>query len=778
VCPLKNLRPSPVRRNGEDGDLVSYRQVFERLARNGSSVPREVLSFLGKVYLRGYLNAILAETNPDRVWPYWLERQLDFHSPCYLPRGLPALAVNLTGVNWTAIGAPDFEHEAVIDPRGLLTPVPAGWSLDAFLHDENGVLIPARLRADAVSQEALDNTPVITTRYRWFGLTLERTAFAVCFDGCPVAVEQVAIHNGLAARACRFYYAVRPYNPEGFSPIWEITCSNRQVLVNGRVGVCFGVAPNLFAAADENEDDPVVSFSQLTSRRRATSRIGLATGLAAYHLSLAPNTVATFTFFVPLAPVFPARTRAVAASFGANLLDQVRTYWATRKKEGLQLDVPDRRVQDCFEANKAYLLVLTGGESITPGPLTYHRFWFRDAAYMVEALMKVGYLAEAARIIAAYPRRQRRDGYFLGRNWEWDANGQAIRPMLEHFRLTGEQERLAALYPSIVRGITWIARTLEPDGLLPPGLSAEHLGPPARYYWDNFWALAGVGEGIRAARVLGRVKDAKRFADLYAALETAIRRHLEADAARLGRALMPAGPGQPFNPGAVGSLCSVYPLGLMDPCDLRVRSTVEELMTRWGEAGAYLHNITHGGINVYLSCHLAQCLLLAGEGDRAHAILRSLLELASPTFTWPEAVNPRTGGGCMGDGHHGWAAADWLLLLRNGLLYEAGDRVVVGAGVPLAWYTSGNGFEVRGAPTHFGRLDFAVEGRGTLVKLNLEPGWREAPACIEWRLPHPIAVLDGGGAVIAGGPRRVILSAAATRVTVKMVDPELPTHGH
>lgn len=59
----------------------------------------------------------------------------------------------------------------MVDPRGLLTPVPAGWSVDTFLHDENGALVPSRLPADAVSQEATDNVPIIVTRYRWSGLT-------------------------------------------------------------------------------------------------------------------------------------------------------------------------------------------------------------------------------------------------------------------------------------------------------------------------------------------------------------------------------------------------------------------------------------------------------------------------------------------------------------------------------------------------------------------------------------------------------------------------------
>ncbi|MGQ9711360.1 MAG: hypothetical protein ACUVRC_01610 [Desulfotomaculales bacterium] len=620
-------------RYGEKRDPLIYLRTLEKLGQGEASLPREVFSFVTKVYLRGYVNAVFAETKPDRVWPWWLERQLDPASPSYMPRGLPALAVNLTGVNWTAIGVPDFEHEAVVDPRGLLTPVPAGWSLDTFLHDENGALVPSRLPADAVSQEATDNVPIIVTCYRWSGLTLERSAFVTRLDGCPVAVELVVVRNGPAARACHLCYAVRPYNPEGFSPVWEIGYDDRRVIVNGRTGVMLDTAPDLFIAADESAEDPALGFPLNAKKQRTTSRTGLATGLAVYRLSLPANGAAAFAFTVPLVPLPAARTSAAPVFPSTGLLGRVRAYWAARKEQGLRLVLPGRRMQNCFEANKNYLLVLTDGESITPGPLTYHRFWFRDAAYMVEALMKVGHLAEATRIIAAYPRRQRRDGYFLGRNWEWDANGQAIRPMLEHFRLTGERERLAALYPSIVRGISWIARALGDDGLLPPGISAEHLGPPAQYYWDDFWALGGVAEAVRAARLLGREADGKRFADLYETLDAAIRRHLENDAARLGRPLMPAGPGQPFNPGAIGSLCCVYPLRLLDPRDPLVRGTVAALLTRWGWAGAYLHNIVHSGINVYLSCHLAQCLLLGGEGSKAWAILCALLELASPTFT-------------------------------------------------------------------------------------------------------------------------------------------------
>ena len=52
---------------------------------------------------------------------------------------------------------------------------------------------------------------------------------------------------------------------------------------------------------------------------------------------------------------------------------------------------------------------------------------------------------------------------------------------------------------SIKKAAQWICKKrLSADlkfphaGLLPSGFSAEHLGPNDFYYWDDFWAVAGL----------------------------------------------------------------------------------------------------------------------------------------------------------------------------------------------------------------------------------------------------------------------------------------------
>jgi hypothetical protein len=77
----------------------------------------------------------------------------------------------------------------------------------------------------------------------------------------------------------------------------------------------------------------------------------------------------------------------------------------------------------------------------------------------------------------------------------------------------------------------------------------------------------------------------------------------------------------------------------------------------------------------------------------------------------------------MGDGHHGWAAADFLNLVRNLLVREVDDGLVLLSVLPDEWV--GQPLEVHDAPTHHGRFSFAVRWHG------------ERPALL-WELqPHP-----------------------------------------
>jgi len=39
----------------------------------------------------------------------------------------------------------------------------------------------------------------------------------------------------------------------------------------------------------------------------------------------------------------------------------------------------------------------------------------------------------------------------------------------------------------------------------------------------------------------------------------------------------------------------------------------------------------------------------------------------------------------MGDGHHAWAAAEWVAILRNSFVCEENDRLIIGRGIRAEW---------------------------------------------------------------------------------------------
>ncbi len=65
----------------------------------------------------------------------------------------------------------------------------------------------------------------------------------------------------------------------------------------------------------------------------------------------------------------------------------------------------------------------------------------------------------------------------------------------------------------------------------------------------------------------------------------------------------------------------------------------------------------------------------------------------------------------MGDGHHGWAAADFLNFVRNVLVNDSRDgATTVISLLPPEWI--GREVEVQDAPTHAGRLSYRLSWDG------------------------------------------------------------------
>ncbi|MEQ8516750.1 MAG: hypothetical protein RIC38_14170, partial [Chromatocurvus sp.] len=436
--------------------------------------------------------------------------------------------------------------------------------------------------------------------------------------------------------------------------------------------------------------------------------------------------------------------------------------WAQERERACRLECPDPHYRFLYDAAITSLVLHSPGDAY-PGPYTYKRFWFRDAAFIINALLSVGLTDRGRRAIDCFFDSQTPLGYFRSQEGEWDSNGEVLWLLDRYRRFSGEAAPVAWRDP-IDRAARWISRKCLSDspptphaGLLPAGFSAEHLGPNDYYYWDDFWSVSG----LRAAAAMLEDSDAeaaRRCLDSAGRLDSAIVRSLASCEQRLGRPAMPAAPYRRLDAGAVGSIAAGYPLQLQDAQDPRLMDCVKYLRDECFVDGAFFQDMIHSGQNAYLTLQVAQVLLRAGD-PRYLELMDTVAGLASPTGQWPEAIHPQTGGGCMGDGHHVWASAEWVLMLRNCFLREEGDSLVLAGGIPSRWLASGEAMGFGPAPTVFGTVSVRLEpvGDGQLA-LSWDADWHAAP-------PRIVAALPGYRVSESGSDRLLLEPVAASGVS-------------
>ena len=752
-----------------DDDTIRHLSTFQRLGEHLEiQAPGEMLPIGARTVFRALRTRAASQLGTDWVWPYWIRRQIDPASPAFVPRGhLPFLS-NVTGRNWTMIGNVGSPYEAVVDARGLVSPWQDSWSLDWWIGAEDRWHVPSQ--EANVRQSLLDDSPVVETRMRVPGGDVIHRAYAVrataADGGGELAIVEVENDSAVPVALA---FAVRPYNGEGLSVIERIGLHGTTVTVDGRVALLLPRTPNAVAASTFHDGDCAqrVFAGDTEPAFPADLRDDAGMAQAAFVYPLPHRQ--TLRVALPLVP--EPRTRLEgrarrrvrnAPSFPEAVpsAEQVANGWRAHTDRGMRLVLPDARLQSAVDANRRYLLLFHDGDDITPGPRTYHRFWFRDAAYLLAALDRYGFHDEARQVLATFPSRQRSDGFFFSQRLEWDANGAALWALAHHWDLTRDRALLDEVLPSVVAGIQWIERKrrgrrrADPAlrGLLPAGISAEHLGPHDYFYWDDFWALAGLRDGARMLRAGGEDEAAGQATSFLQSMTADVQASIALAATRLGTDAVPAGPRRRIDPGVIGSLVAAWPLQLLPADDHRVRATLDVARERFCIDEAFYQGISHTGLGTYLTLQLAFVELLAGD-RRALDRLDWFLSNATPTWTWPEAIHPRVSGGCMGDGHHGWAAAELLSFVRAMLVRETEDGLALASMLPTSWY--GQGVEVHDAPTRFGTLSFAIRWHGDRPALlweldphddgaaivltcpGLDPSWRTTDARGEALLAAP-----------------------------------------
>ena len=678
--------------------------------------PLELLRAGVLFHARGLVNAKAIQHNLDWVWPYWVERQFNPDDPSFIPRAFSFSHINLTHRNWTAVGLPDLAVYPIVDPRGLVTPLHDGWSIDFWIVTDSGrCLLPSKLDDVRVVQRLqLEPTLMVTTACKENGLELNlATSMRRGDAGAPELLTEV---RAIADHAGWLVAAIRPYNPEGvqFVDRVELESSGNVLRVNGEASVKLSAQPDTLRMAHYAEGDVYLDLPGDGRRHEVKCEVGMATAAALFRLDAnqARGLVASVTLERDL------KGRA-----------DCKRSWQTATQGTAELRIPDERMRFLYDAAVRTLLLLSA-EDLVPGPYTYRRFWFRDACLMLHPLLAIGQAERAERIFATFPGRQSVSGYFHSQEGEWDSNGQVLWIAARMAEMTGRPPG-PAMERALLKGMRWLAgKRLPASGLLPAGFSAEHLGPNDFYYWDDFWAWGGLKAMAACWRRNGNTKAAAEAEGLSMEFARAIEASISAIPQSRAKRAVPAAPGRRLDAGAIGSMVADYPLQLYPPGESRLAATAKFLIDNCFHQGGFFQEMIHSGINAYLTLDLAQTLLRSGDPGFA-TLVRRVAELASPTGQWPEAIHPLTLGGCMGDGQHGWAAGEWIMMMRNCFVREEPDHLVIGSGILPEWLAGGGEIGFGPTLTAWGAVSVRLSGS----RLMLDAEWRESPTSIRIAVP-------------------------------------------
>lgn len=89
----------------------------------------------------------------------------------------------------------------------------------------------------------------------------------------------------------------------------------------------------------------------------------------------------------------------------------------------------------------------------------------------------------------------------------------------------------------------------------------------------------------------------------------------------------------------------------------------------------------------------------------------------------------------MGDGHHTWAAAEWIAMVRSCFVREEGTTLILGSGLPESWLSEDKNASFGPIQTRFGTVQVDVKKQEGMCHLSWRAEWRSSPTRIKVAIP-------------------------------------------
>lgn len=674
-------------------------------------------------------------------------------------------------LSWTCIGRPDDEHKSLVRQDGSLQ---YGWNRVIGFGLRHALQTP-RLEQRTESP----GSAVVVTKLDYGFATLELTAFAQEENGERTDVVLWELH---ASETCTgmlvgsLALTVDESDRGGLSRLMpEASCEIRAwkaPVPTEPVPVLLRSVPFALGVCEDYEH---VGRNVFCTEPEPVSPGGRLRGAV-------------------LIPLDHANVEGRDLKWCEQALASSRTFWAGYTFQSLALQVPDAGIQNLITASARNILqarvIKEGLPFYQVGPLVYRGLWVVDGHFMTEVARYLGQDREADLAWDALLKFRREDGSITIHPHHTKETGIALATLVRMTELSGNWERLREHW-DIVRGAIERIRLMREEanqlpanhpchGLLPESYGDGGIGGKRPEYTTSLWILAGLRQMAAAARRLGQ-EDAGVISGMYEDLLGDFRRHAQRHRVEPAGGIpylpMTMTPGEHnfglspeqsgghpkpwtlMGPGvATWALCqSIYPGEVFSPDDEIVRDLLGLNDVLDDEEGLPAETgwLPWRAVWTYHASFAAHVALYAGEPAKAVEYLYAMANHAAPTGVWREeqslASHPQSR--YVGDMPHNWASAEFIRLVRNLLVFEAGEDLHLLGGLPAQWIVPGRPVVVERTPTRFGPVSLRVEAEDSQVRVRIrrDLNWPWQPQRVLLHLPVEIAGIEFEGVLEPDG---------------------------
>ncbi len=675
------------------------------------------------------------------------------------------------------IGLPDTLDtlKTFVEAEGCFSPGFGTYGVYFWVYDRAGGCLLASTMDDAVCRHGLHKDGLLIPWIEWIAGSI-RVRLEICQvrrqlpNGQAHVVALRILLRNTDKRQGRFtlYAAIRPLGPAGFD-INEMALSGRDaLLVGGRTAILCNQRATSGGVMDRDAIGDLATSGRSPAGAHAKSATGDCSGALLYDVELAPGEAREYSF---VCPVLPGRRAArhkwadlgqeamvdVAPLYGANGLlqpdpgldyyrairvpdpfKQAEEFW--RDLTGrVEISVPDARWREAASAILAHASLCMNEGAPDVAVVNYNVF-NRDGAYMANIFQKAGMLSLAEAALDYFLANP-----FNGRAYpEADNPGQILWGLGQQWLFGHDRSWLARIYPSAAKiaamieyyrttpGPHWVdAKSLAFGDALPPSHRSE-LKPGRCDGQHPEYTEAFDISGLRAAAVLareaGRLEDAAKWT---AVADTLFENYRGLFGSRLAS--------------QYGSYSVLWPCELFSYSSAEARSQFAQIGARKPESWRYFPLATahqgllagnraagHGTLALHLEHEQMRGWFAFDEGGRSDSG-----GWHRARTTWP-CNKEKPGENLSVAMPHGWAIAEFWLLMRDSLACEDKDRLVILPGVAPEWFRDSAGMSVTGLRTHFGEFGFEYKPSVTTAQLRLT-GAAGPPGGYSLRLPPGLA---------------------------------------